>query len=121
MTDELWYECARHLTLVAAAVGLATMCGVPGGLLLGCAMRRYKMASSAALSILLGTYFLSVASALDKDLDFLKYFSPFKYFDPALLLHESRFDAVFVVLSLGVIVACMAGAYVTYARRELYI
>jgi ABC-2 type transport system permease protein len=91
------------------------------GIFLGCAMKRYKRASSAAVSLLLVTYFLSIVSALNRDLDFLKYFSPFRYFDPALLLHESRLDLGFVGLSLAIITVSMAGAYVAYARRDLYI
>ena len=91
------------------------------GIFLGCAMKRYKLASSAAVSLLLGTYFLSVVSALNKNLDFLKYFSPFKYFDAASLLHESKFDIAFIGLSLAIILASMAAAYLTYARRDLYI
>ena len=91
------------------------------GIFLGCAMKRYKLASSAAVSLLLGTYFLSIVSALNKNLDFLKYFSPFKYFDAAVLLHESRIDIAFVGLSLAIILVSMVGAYLTYARRDLYI
>jgi ABC-2 type transport system permease protein len=70
---------------------------------------------------LLGTYFLSVISGLNRDLEFLKYFSPFKYFDPGVLLRESRLDVVFVGLSLAIILMSMVGAYLTYARRDLYI
>jgi ABC-2 type transport system permease protein len=91
------------------------------GIFLGCAMKRYKLASSVAVSVLLGTYFLSVISGLSKDLDFLKYLSPFKYFDAGLLLRESRMDLTFVGLSLAIILVCMAGAYLAYARRDLYI
>jgi ABC-2 type transport system permease protein len=91
------------------------------GIFLGCAMKRYKRAGAVAVSLLMGTYFLSIISALNKDLDFLKYFSPFKYFDASLLLNESRFDLAFLGLSLAIIVVCMAGAYWTYARRDLYI
>ncbi len=91
------------------------------GIFLGCAMKRYKQASSAAVSLLLGTYFLSVVSALNKNLDFLKYFSPFKYFDAAVLLHESKIDIAFVGLSLAIIAVSMVGAYLTYSRRDLYI
>jgi ABC-2 type transport system permease protein len=91
------------------------------GIFLGCAMKRYKLASSVAVSVLLGTYFLSVISGLSKDLDFLKYLSPFKYFDANLLLRESRMDLTFVGLSLAIILVCMVGAYLAYARRDLYI
>ena len=91
------------------------------GIFLGCAMKRYKQASSEAVYLLLGTYFISVVSTLNKNLDFLKYLSPFKYFDAAALLHESKIDIVFVGLSLVIIVISMVGAYLTYARRDMYI
>jgi len=81
----------------------------------------YKRSSSGAVSLLLGTYFLSVVSGLNKDLDFLKYFSPFRYFDPAVLLHESKIDIAFVWLSAGIIAVCMVGAYVSYSKRDMYI
>jgi ABC-2 type transport system permease protein len=91
------------------------------GIFLGCAMKRYKRASSVAVSLLLGTYFLSVISGLHQDLDFLKYLSPFKYFDAGFLLRESRLDLTFVGLSLAIILLSMVGAYLSYARRDLYI
>ncbi|MGB9880372.1 MAG: ABC transporter permease subunit, partial [Anaerolineae bacterium] len=91
------------------------------GIFLGCALKRYKLANSVAVSLLLGTYFLSIISSLDKDLDFLKYFSPFKYFDASVLLSTSRIDMTFVGLSLAIILLSMVGAYFTYARKDLYI
>jgi ABC-2 type transport system permease protein len=91
------------------------------GVFLGCAMKQHKRANSIAVSVLLVTYFLSIVSGLQEDLDFLKYFSPFRYFDPALLLQNSSIDMTFVALSLGIIVILVSGAYLTYARRDLYI
>ena len=91
------------------------------GIFLGCAMKQYKRASSVAVSLLLGTYFISIISGLNENLEYLKYFSPFKYFNPATLLHESRIDITYVLLSLGIIVVCIGGGYITYARRDLYI
>jgi DNA-binding XRE family transcriptional regulator len=41
-------------------------------------MKQYKRAGSTAVSILLGTYFLSIISGMDKNLEFLKYFSPLR-------------------------------------------
>lgn len=91
------------------------------GIFLGCAMKRYKRASAVAVALLLGTYFLSVLSGLNKNLNFLKYLTPFKYFDPSLLLRDSHLDLLYVGLSLAIIVASMIGAYLTYSRRDLYI
>ncbi len=91
------------------------------GILLGAAIKNHKRAGSIAISILLGTYFLSVIAGLNEDFDVLKYFTPFKYFDPALLLHESRLEPVFLWISLAIIVASMVGAFLAYSRRDLYI
>lgn len=91
------------------------------GIFLGCAMKRHKLASSVAVSLLLGTYFLSIISTLDQDLNFLKYLSPFRYFDAGVLLRESRIEMPFVWLSLSLIAVSIAGAYWIYARKDLYI
>jgi len=112
---------SRFLALCMLALFILQLIFLALGVFLGCAMKRYKRAGSTAVWVLLGTYFVSVAAALDKDLDFLKYFSPFKYFDAGWILRESRLDPAFVALSLAIIVVCMAGAYLTYSRRDLYI
>lgn len=114
-------EFYRFLGLCMLALFIMQLIFLAIGIFLGCAMKRYRRASSVAVSLLLGTYFLSVLSNLDQDLDFLKYFSPFKYFDPGMLLRESRLDLTFVGLSLAIILMSMVGAYLTYARRDLYI
>jgi ABC-2 type transport system permease protein len=111
----------KFLLLCVAALFFIELIFLAIGILLGCAMKQYRRAGSLAVSILLVTYFLSVIAAINKDLDFLKWFTPFKYFDPLKMLNESRLDLAFVGLSLAIIVACMAGAYLTYHRRDLYI
>jgi ABC-2 type transport system permease protein len=111
----------RFLALCMLALFVLQLIFLSLGVLLGCSIKRYKAAGSAAISLLLVTYFLSVIVTLNQKLDFLKYFSPFKYFDPAFLLHESRFDFVFVVLSAVIIIASMAGAYLNYAKRDMAI
>jgi ABC-2 type transport system permease protein len=114
-------EFYQFLGLCVLALFIMQLTFLAIGIFLGCAMKRYKLASSVAVSLLLGTYFLSVISGLDKNLEFLKYFSPFKYFDAGVLLRESTIDLTFVGLSLAIVLVSLVGAYVTYARRDLYI
>jgi ABC-2 type transport system permease protein len=114
-------EFYSFLSLCMLALFIMQLTFLAVGIFLGCAMKQYKRASAAAVSLLLGTYFLSVLAGLDKDLEFLKYFSPFEYFDAGVLLRESRIDLAFVGLSLAIIVVSMVGAYLTYTRRDLYI
>ena len=91
------------------------------GLLLGCAMKQYKVSGSVAVSIILVAYFLSIMAGIQTNLDFLKYFTPFMYFDAAQLLKTGHMDVPFLLLSAAIIVVCMVAAYWTYNQRDLYI
>lgn len=116
--DPTFYE---FLALLMVALFVMQLMFLAIGVFLGCAMKQYKRASAVAISLLLGTYFLSVISTLNKNLEFLKYLSPFKYFDPVAMLNQSKISPAFLGLSLAIIAASMVGAYLTYARRDLYI
>jgi ABC-2 type transport system permease protein len=91
------------------------------GIFLGCAMKRHKRAGAVAIAVLLTAYFTSILAGLHEDMDFLKYFTPFKYFDAALMLNENRIEVIYIFLSVGLIVVLLAGAYLTYYKRDLYI
>jgi beta-exotoxin I transport system permease protein len=91
------------------------------GLLLGSAMKQYKRASSLGIAIILLAYFFSIITVLKQNLDFLKYLTPFKYFDAAQLFKDGRMEGIYLLLSAAIIVVCVALSYVTYNRRDLYI
>ncbi len=91
------------------------------GLLLGCAMKQYKLSGSTAVAIILATYFMSVLSSLDQKMDFLKYFTPFKYFDAAEFMRTGALRGGYVLLSAAIIVVCVAVSYWAYNKRDLYI
>jgi len=91
------------------------------GLLLGCAMKRYKLSGSTAVGIILGAYFLSIVTVMNKDLDWLKWFTPFKYFDAGELFRSGKLDGIYLLLSAGIIVVCLVSAYWFYNKRDLYI
>jgi ABC-2 type transport system permease protein len=114
-------EFYNFLSLIMLALFILQMIFLAVGIFLGCAMKQYKRASSVAVALLLGTYFISIISGLNENLEFLKYFSPFKYFNPATLLHESKIDLTFIWLSAGIVAVLLVGAYVSYSRRDLYI
>jgi ABC-2 type transport system permease protein len=58
---------------------------------------------------------------MQQKLDFLKYFTPFKYFDAGELFRSGRMDGMFLLLSAAIIVVCVVLAYLAYNRRDLYI
>ena len=103
------------------ALFIMQMIFLAAGVFLGCALKNAKQAGAVAVALMLGTYFLSIISELSEHLELFKYFSPFAYFDPAVLLRESRLDLAYVALSAGIIAVCLVGAYMTYSKRDLYI
>jgi len=91
------------------------------GLLLGCAMKQYKRSGSTAVAIILATYFMSIISGMQEKLDFLKYFTPFKYFDAGELFRSGKMNGTYLLLTAAIIVVCVAAAYWFYNKRDLYI
>lgn len=115
---------SQFYTFVAISIlsfFIMQMVFLAAGILLGSAIGRHKLANSAAVSLLLTTFFLSIAVGMNAKLSFLKILTPFKYFDPLTLLHESRLDITYVLLSAAIITVCMAGAYMAYGRRDMYV
>jgi ABC-2 type transport system permease protein len=116
--DQAFYKFLR-LEMEAMFVIELIFLGI--GLLLGCAMKQYKLSGSTAVGIILVTYFLSVMSGMQEKLDFLKYFTPFKYFDAGELLRSGKMDATYLLISAVIIVVSVIAAYWIYNKRDLYI
>jgi ABC-2 type transport system permease protein len=116
--DQAFY---KFLTLQMEAMFMIELIFLAIGLLLGCAMKQYKRSGSTAVAIILVTYFLSVMTGMEPKLDFLKYFTPFKYFDAGALFRSSRLDGTYLLISAAIIVVCVAAAYWIYNKRDLYI
>jgi ABC-2 type transport system permease protein len=91
------------------------------GLLLGCAMKQYKRSGSVAISIILVTYFLSVITEIQDKFKFLKYLTPFKYFDASDLYRNTRVDGLSLFLTAGIVIISLVAAYLAYNKRDLYI
>lgn len=116
--DQAFYN---FLSLEMQAMFIIELIFLAIGLLLGCAMKQYKRASSTAISIILIAYFLSILTSMQEDLDFLKYFTPFKYFDAGDLFRTNQMNGTYLLLSAVIITLCLAAAYWTYNKRDLYI
>jgi beta-exotoxin I transport system permease protein len=116
--DQVFY---KFLTLEMEAMFVIELIFLAIGLLLGCAMKKYKLSGSTAIGIILVAYFLSVISAMQSNLDFLKYFSPFKYYDAANLFRDGSLNGGYLLLSAAIIAVSVVAAYWIYNKRDLYI
>jgi ABC-2 type transport system permease protein len=116
--DQAFYDFAA---LQMRALFVVELIFLAIGLMLGCVLKQYRLAGSIAVGIILVTYFMSVITVMHEKLDFLKWFTPFKYFDAYALFSSGRMDTTYLLLSAAIIVVCMAVAYLVYNRRDLYI
>lgn len=82
-------------------------------------VHRPKAAPSIATSIMFLTFIMSYLVNMNENLEFLKYLTPFKYFDAAVLMADGGFSAVFVALSVVLIAVAIAGTYRFYSARDL--
>lgn len=78
-----------------------------------------KVPASSATGILLVTYMLSIGIDMNEKLDFLKYLTPFKYFEAKNLIGGGSFELVFLALSIGIIVSLIGVTYEFYKKRDL--
>lgn len=90
-----------------------------GALVAGTA-HKPKRAPGRATTIMLIAFVLYYIVNLDENVAFLKYFTPFKYFDAALVMNDG-IDPVYVLISLAIVVVATYGTYRFYGSRDLSI
>lgn len=80
-----------------------------------------RVASPIATSVLLVAFILSVMIDIDKNIESLKYITPFKYFDAYNLMKTGHLDYFYVALSAAIIALLAGVTYVYYGKRDLSI
>lgn len=84
-------------------------------------VRKPKHAAAVASAIMFSTFFLSLWLDITEKLPWLKYFTPYKYFDAKVFANHQKFNFVYLAISIGIIVVMLAATYVFYRKRDLSI
>lgn len=111
----------KFLALLQLALLVIEMIFMSIGMCLSALMKRYKKSGTYSVSILLVLYIMSILIALSDSLEFLKYLTPFKYFEAAQLLNNGKFELVYVLLSIAIIGLGIGGTFIFYPKRDLHI
>jgi ABC-2 type transport system permease protein len=80
--------------------------------------KRPGKSSVIATSILLITFILSFAIDLSENIEVMKYFTPFKYFDAKNVLHNGL-NPLYVGITFGLILVLGAATFTFYGKRDL--
>jgi len=89
------------------------------GMLLAAVMRRHKLSSGLGLGLVFTLYIASVLAGLTEQMHFLKYVSPFKYFEAATLLADLSVEPLYLTITALVVVSSLTGTYYFYNHRDL--
>lgn len=91
------------------------------GMFLAALIRRHKISGGIGIALIFAMYIASVIAALSENVEFLKYFTPFKYFEAALMLRNLNIEPIYATLSVILIILPLIGAYAVYDKRDLFI
>lgn len=111
----------EFLWLMGAAMGLIMLLFLSIGMLLASLLKRYKYSGKIATSLLMILYFLSIIAALSDKLDFLKYVTPFKFFESSDLIASGSLNASSLIISCCIILFGFAGTFLFYPKRDLHL
>ncbi len=110
---------AGKVTILMAALLIFQLLFLFMGSALGAILKTTRQATSLATGILLGTFFISIAIDMDNRLDFLKYITPFKYFEADSLMFGGHLQLVSLVLCAILIGLGLVLTYTRFCRRDL--
>ena len=74
-----------------------------------------------AIGLILGLYFVSIYAGMSEKLTWLKYLTPFGWFNASEFFRSGRFEPYAIVLTGVTVVAFLFTAYAVYDKRDLYI
>ncbi|MBT2688227.1 ABC transporter permease subunit [Bacillus sp. ISL-47] len=80
-----------------------------------------KTAASLSTAILMGTFLLSIMIDISTSIDFLKYLTPFKYFEAKQVMFGGGLEAVFLILSAAFILFFIFATYKFYKDKDMVV
>jgi len=105
--------------LLSLAIALGQFLMLCLGLLLGQYLRKARTVLSASLGLVMALYFLSMVINLQKDLEVLKFLSPFQYFDARLITESHALDPLYVGILLGFSLISLVSSFIIYQKRDI--
>ena len=118
-TGNLTNELIGKITYLMFGMFLLQLIFSTAGMLIYSSSKKAKMASAITSAIVLITFFISKLIDLKDNIEFLKYLTPFKYFDAGEIMFENNMNTVYIILSLFLIITFFIGTNVLYRKKDL--
>jgi len=81
-------------------------------------MRRPKHAGMLSAAVLLATFIVSAFVDISDQFSFLKYTTPFKYFDPKTIFSDGKYNVSYIVITVVIVSVMLAGSKIAYKNRD---
>lgn len=92
------------------------------GFALSTVLPRYTNPSTVGLGLFFVTYLLGAIAAINEQLEWLKYLSPFHYVQPTAVLNsDGTIEQVYLLIMLLVTITAILFAYWRYRRKDLLV
>lgn len=111
----------KFLALLFLAIFIIQMIFFSIGMLVSSINKNHKKSGNISVSILIITFLIASFINMVASVDFLKYVTPFKYFDGSYILEQGRLKLIFLVISLIIIISGIGGTLFFYPKRDLHI
>ena len=89
------------------------------GLVIGLFFDKTRKSMAVGLGIVIGTYVINSLSLLTKELEFLKYLSPYGYIDVRNIIIDETFNIPLLIVSFIVCAICIIITYYIYNKKEI--
>ena len=109
------------LILLTIGILLVQILFLSIGILISSISNNQKKSSTYAMSILLGTFFLSLIIDVFDKLKILNILTPFQYFDAKVIIPDNKLNFIYIILSLIISIICIIISYIKYKKKDLYI
>ncbi len=109
----------REVLILMGGLYLAQLLFLSAGLAAAAIVQNPKRAAAVVSAYLFGTYFISLWLDITEKAQWLKYLTPFKYFDAAAIVKASSLDPVYIAISAILTTVLIVLTFVFYQRRDL--
>ncbi|MBA2871083.1 ABC-2 type transport system permease protein [Anoxybacillus calidus] len=82
-------------------------------------LKKTRSILSVSLGVVLAAYFMNVMAGISEDLEFLKYFSPFKYVDAAAIINDNAIEPLYIFIMAAVILISIFTSYMVYKKKDI--
>ncbi len=109
----------KTLVLLWLSVAALQLFFLSVGFLISIFIKKTRQVMPVALGVVLGTYFISIISSISDQVSFLKYITPFKYFDGIRIIRDGSIDTVYIIICFFIILASVTATYVCYNNKDM--